>query len=307
MKGLELCERYFEEVGLPALARECGEHLHHMAFGLVGDGSDCYGYDDEISRDHDWGPSFCIWLEKNDFESRGREIQAVYDNLPDEYEGYKRLTSEWGGGRVGVMEIGAFYRRFLSKEGAPESYREWLLIPDNAFAAATNGKVFRDPPGEFSRIRTVLQNHYPEDVRLKKLAARCMTAGQAGQYNLPRCVKRGQEYAARHSEIKFCQDAMSMVFLMNKRYAPFYKWVHRAVRELPLLGEYLYAEIGKVIGEADESQKAATIESICQALISQLRILGLSDSGSDYLPDHGPEVQKRINAPEMSGLSVWVG
>ena len=54
-------------------------------------------------------------------------------------------------------------------------------------------------------------------------------------------------------------------------------------------------------------QKTATIESICQALISELKKLGLSESGSDFLPDHGPELQERINDPEMRNLNVWVG
>jgi hypothetical protein len=307
MKGLELCEKYFNEVGRPALERECAQYMDRMAFGLVGDGSDCYGYDDELSHDHDWGPGFCIWLTKEDFKAAGREIQAVFDNLPHEYQGYTRITSDWGEGRVGVMEIGAFYRRFYSKESAPETYREWLVTPDNAFAAATNGKVFHDPLGEFSKVRTALKSHYPEDVRLKKLAARCMSAGQAGQYNFPRCVKRDQKYAARHSEIKFCQDALFMVFLINKQYAPFYKWVHHAVQELPLLGKYMYDQIGAVLKEADESKKTAVIENICQALIYELKILGISDSESDYLLDHGPEIQKRIIDPEIRGLSVWIG
>jgi len=49
MKGLELCEGYFREEGPPVLKREFGELFDRMAIGLVGDGSECYGYDDEIS------------------------------------------------------------------------------------------------------------------------------------------------------------------------------------------------------------------------------------------------------------------
>jgi hypothetical protein len=307
MKGLELCEKYFHEVGLPALQRECGDLVDRVAAGLVGDGSECYGYDDEISRDHDWGPGFCVWMTGEDYAAAGRKAQAVYSNLPTSFDGYERLTSQWGEGRVGTMEIGAFYNRFIGKGGPPESLREWLLVPDNAFAAATNGKVFHDPLGEFSKIREALLQHYPDDVRLKKLAARCMTTGQAGQYNFPRCAKRGEAYAAHHSETKFSFDAMSMVFLLNRKYAPFYKWLHRAVRELPLIGEETYGRI-KALVEAEEwEKKAELIESITQVIINELRRQGLSDSESDFLPDHGPEVQARIVASEMSDLNVWVG
>lgn len=307
MRGLELCEAYFSEVGRPVLERECAPHYDRMAIGMAGDGSDCYGFDDEISRDHDWGPGFCIWLTREDFEASGDRIQAVYDRLPREHAGHARRTSQWGEGRVGVMEIGAFYRRFLSKEGAPETLREWLLIPDNAFAAATNGKVFRDPLGAFSRIRDLLLGHYPEDVRRKKLAARCMTAGQAGQYNFPRCVKRGHAYAARHTEVKFCFDAMGMVFLLNRRFAPFYKWIHHAVQDLPVLGAYVHEKIEALWAERDDAAKASLIETVCQALIAELRSQGLSDATSDYLPDHGPEVQRRIDDPDMRAVNVWVG
>jgi len=71
MQGLSLCEKYFNEVGLPVLEKECGGLIDRMAFGLVGDGSECYGFDDKISRDHDWGAGFCIWLW---FSSPSRRI-----------------------------------------------------------------------------------------------------------------------------------------------------------------------------------------------------------------------------------------
>lgn len=307
MKGLELCEKYFFEAGLPVLQQKCGDLVDRVAAGLVGDGSECYGYDDEVSRDHDWGPGFCVWMTGADHAAAGKEVQAVYDNLPTSFDGYERLTSQWGGGRLGALEIGAFYRRFIGAGGPPASLREWLVVPDDAFAAVTNGKVFHDPLGEFSKIRKALLEHYPEDVRLKKLAARCMTAGRAGQYNFPRCAKRGETYAARHSEAKFSFDAMSMIFLLNRKYAPFYKWLHRAVRELPLCGEAVYGKIKALVEEEEWEKKAEMIESVSQVIIGELRRQGLSDSESDFLPDHGPDVHARIGASEMRDLDVWVG
>jgi hypothetical protein len=308
MKGLELCERYFREEGQPVLEREFGQLLSRMAIGLVGDGSECYGYDDQISRDHDWGPSFCIWLTKSDYEAVGEKIQKVYDGLPRTYEGYShRLTSQWGGGRVGVLEIEAFYNGFIGPYQPPSNYDEWLLLPENALAAATNGKVFQDPLGEFTKVRSALFQFYPEDVRFKKIASRCMTIGREGQYNFSRCVKRKEFYAAQYAETKFCADAMSMVFLFNKRYAPFYKWIHRALKELPNLGDYLYHSVSDLVEERDYSVKAEQIEAISQALINELRQQGLSDHNSDYLPDHGPVVQQAIQDKRLRERNVWIG
>jgi len=308
MKGLELCESYFQEVALPVLERECKGVLHRMAIGLVGDGSECYGYDDEISQDHDWGPGFCIWLSKNDYETIGHEIQEIYTRLPGIYKGYgPRRNSQWGNGRVGVLEISAFYSQFIGRYQAPSSYDEWMILSENALAAATNGKVFLDSSGKFTQIRHSLLEFYPEDVRLIKIASRCMAIGQAGQYNFPRCVKRGEFYAAQHAETKFCADAMSLVFLLNRRYAPFYKWIHRAIRELSLLGSFMYESIANLVKEHDYRVKAERIEAMSQVLIAELRRQGLTDHPSDFLPDHGPVVQQNIQNIRLRERNILVG
>ena len=49
MQGLELAKRYYEEVGRPMLERDFPELLPRLAAGLVGEGSECLGFDDELS------------------------------------------------------------------------------------------------------------------------------------------------------------------------------------------------------------------------------------------------------------------
>ena len=61
MKGLELSKKYYLEYGLPMLERDFAQYLPFLAIGLVGSGSECLGYDDEISTDHDFEPGFCIF------------------------------------------------------------------------------------------------------------------------------------------------------------------------------------------------------------------------------------------------------
>jgi len=308
MQGLQLCELFFWEKGLPALEKTFENKLDRMAFGLVGEGSDCYGFDDDISQDHDWGPGFCIWLNQHDYKTFGSEVQDVYDCLPSAYKTYgPRVTTQWGKKRVGVLEIQEFYSRFVGKYQPPSNNYEWLAIPENYLATATNGKVFQDNLGVFAGIRKVLLDYYPEDVRLKKIAARCMSIGQAGQYNFPRSIKRGEFYVAQHAQVKFSEDIMYIVFLLNRRYAPFYKWIHRAIKELPVLGSYIYKSILNLVQEYDNKTKVDLIEEISQVIIKELKNQELSNHQSDYLPDHGPLVQHLIQDKKLRETNILVG
>jgi len=308
VKGLELSEKYFNAYGLPLIKDKFSNYADRIAAGLAGDGSECFGFDDEISRDHDWGPSFCIWLVHEDFDKFGYQLQEEISKLPKTFYGYgPRKISNWGEGRIGVFEISQFFLNYIGMDHIPADLEEWLFIPESALATSCNGKVFYDPLGEFTNWRKRLLEFYPEDVRLKKIASRCMTVAQSGQYNFARSVKRGEYFAAQYAETKFCADVISMVFLINKKYAPYHKWMHRAVRELPVLGENIFLKIGDLITSHEYQKKIAIIEDICSLVLKQLRNEGLTDFSGDFLLDHGPIIQSRIKDPSLRGKNVWVG
>lgn len=313
MQGLELSECYFNEIGKPMLAAKFPLYRQHIAAGLVGAGSECFGFDDEISQDHDWGPAFCLWLNRQVYEAIGKDLQTELARLPRAFAGVNgRQESDWGGGRTGVFEIGRFYRQFIGFDHVPADLRQWRVIPETNLATATNGRVFTDPAGEFTAFRESLKQFYPEDIRLKKIACRCMIMAQSGQYNFMRCVRRGELVAAQCAEAEFINTAVSMVFLLNKQYKPFYKWMHRALQQLPVLGKVIYDLCADLTtAHATESvrkvyeRKAELMEAICRHSIGELRRQGLTDSGSDFLLDHGPLVQSRIQDPLIKRISVW--
>jgi len=308
MNGLTLSEQYFHEHGLPMILQSFPLHAQRMACGLVGDGSECFGFDDEISRDHDWGPGFCIWLTREDYEDIAKDLIGKYERLPGTFLGYdSRIQSEWGNERIGVFEIGDFISRYIGYRSVPQNNEEWMIVPESALAAATNGKVFYDPLGEFSSIRNQLLQFYPDDVRIKKMAARCMTIAQSGQYNLERCLKRGDQFSARYSETKFCVDVISLIFLMNRRYTPFYKWMNKALVALPRLGKEIHEKINLLIQTLDSSLKLEIVEDICSMIIAELEAEGLTDSSSTFLLDHGPIIQNKIKDKELRERNVWIG
>jgi len=248
IKGMELSERYFKSVYLPVLEKDFPDLYEKMAAGLAGEGSECFGYDDEMSQDHDFGSSCCIWLTQEDYEKYGRRLSDALESLPKEFMGFRALNiSEWGNDRRGVLNMNDWYYKFLGMETYPSNLYEWRLIPETALATATNGKVFVDNLGEFTKIRDKLSEYFPEDIRLNKIATRCMKIAQSGQYNFSRCMKRNEIVAARMAETEFLDEAVHMIYLLNRRYKPFYKWFHRRLKELPILGEKTYMMIENLV------------------------------------------------------------
>ncbi len=306
MQGLELSRAYFAQCARPLLAECLPLFLEQAAIGLVGEGSECFGFDDEISQDHDWGPAFCLWLPQAEWGEWLDSVEDVLALLPQEFHGHAaRMRPQDRAGRVGPLAIEQFYGRFTNLPEPPQHWRQWRAIPEHFLAVATNGAVFHDARGMFTQYREALLAYYPEDLRLKKIAARCMGMAQAGQYNLPRSLQRGEQGAAMLAAARFAEAALSMTYLLNKRYMPFYKWAHRGVRALPLLGEATWQCVQALAalrwdkGPAVQEEAAAVVETLCVQVADSLRAQGLSTAEGAWLLAHGPAVQSRIATPEL--------
>ncbi len=305
-RALELSEAYFREQAEPSLRATFGPLADRLAAGLVGNGSECFGYDDALSRDHDWGVEFYIWVAEEDREwllrlaEWKRELWVRCPPCEKRAEsGYARPFDP--------MTVGDFYRSLIGVPEVPRTIREWVRAPEEQFALATNGHVFCDPLGAFSAVREELLAYVPEDLRKKRLAACCMALAQTGAYNLTRCAKRDDRVTTRAVVSRFTDRAIAAVFLLNRAYRPYYKWAFRRMGELPTLGSEMSAlllELTEVEGFGDDAlaRRCRAAERVCALIVGELRRQGLVASQDDFMDALGLEIQSHIADPFLSVL-----
>ena len=307
MRGLDEARALYAEYGAPMLHEKFPAWEGRIAVGLAGHGSECFGFDDELSRDHDFPQGFCLWLDDETDRAIGVPLARAYRALPF---GAARERSAMGEVSRGVLRIDAFYRRYTGSAGAPESVMQWLSLPSHALAEATNGEVFRDDQGAFTAIRQTLLNGMPEDVRLKKLAARVITMAQAGQYNYPRCVRHGEQGAAMLALTEFVNAACAAVYLLNHRHMPYYKWQFRAMEgleKLPNLREALEFLLTADNDEQGRILKSAVVEDVCASVVRELKGQRLTHGSWDYLEPHAYEIIEHIESKELRSMHIMEG
>jgi len=307
MNGLETAEQFYETAGKKMIHEKFPEYESRIAAGLSGQGSDCAGFDDAVSKDHDAGTGFCLWITPEDEETIGFPLMRSYTKLAKEYNApsFTRNPS-YIAGKYGVMTAGDFFMHQIGRCTLPKTWREWFVIPEHALFTATSGKVFRDDLGVFSDFRDALKNNCPDDVRYKKIAAHLALAAQSGQYNYPRCLKHGETGASLLALSEFANHILYILFELNDRYTPFYKWRFRASRSLPQYSD-VSGHLEKILTDfsASPSQKKAAIEMTAAEITRILNEKNLSSlPGEYYLEAQALQVMHKIRDPEISSLHL---
>lgn len=306
MKGLELAELYYREYE-GQIKAILGDDFERVSIGLCGQGSECFGFDDDISKDHDFGPGFCIFTDEEIYGRYGERLEQFYAELPVELMGSRRLVSSHGQGRVGVCKTKDFYFANLGIDHAPENLFQWYQLPEERLAMVTNGELFHDGNDEFSKMRKILQKGYPLEVMLKKLASRFAVMAQAGQYNYKRCLARRDYVAAYFALNLFMKNAISAIYLLNGAYMPFYKWAYHGMKELSVLKELqpLFAALASsrcgiaYVDAGEQGEKAydagVLIEAVCGEIVKECVSRGLLESPVDFLDDGVAMLQANIS------------
>lgn len=281
VSGMELSRAFYEQCGRPMIAEKFPEYEGKIAVGLVGKGSDCFGYDDASSTDHDWGPEFCMWVTEETYAAIGKELEAAYEGLPTEFNGYKRMKKKVAKERRGLFTIPDFFTKSV---GAP-CYEQvnWRGMHDYSLAAVTNGEIFRDDEGIFSAEREKFFSGYPENIRYLKMADSAAKFSQAGQYNYQRMLKRGDKVTAQIMMADCAREAMKLQHYIDGVFPPHDKWLCRSLAA---------SEKGRVLAGLLEGLPD-TVEEIGSFLADELYAGNYISDSDAYLDSHSDELSKK--------------
>lgn len=300
MKGIEICRRYYQEYGIKMIHEKFPEYENRIAVGLVGEGSDCFGFDDEFSRDHDWGPDFCMWVTDEVYETIGKELEEAYRELPEEFQGYRRTKSEQGVNRRGVNTISGFYGRILGALRYEEI--DWKNVDDARLAAAVNGEVFRDDEGIFTEFRNRLLEGYPAAIRDLKLAEDMAAYSQNAQYNYFRIRERNDRLTADMVLLDGMRAAMKLLHHMRNQYPPHDKWLLKSLEGVAG-GEQVAALLRRMYGCMKED-RSKTVRDLTEELgrfFAMELYAGNDISDIDpYLDSHTEELLKRAKMDQLN-------
>lgn len=252
--GLELSRRFFEQEVEPALGSAYPELLYGAA--LLGRGSEVLGFDDAVSRDHNWEPRVLIFLRPEDHSRNGEAIgQHLRRAVPAQFAGQATDYS--------IFTVQHFFRQHLEIDTDSDlEARDWLTLPEQRLRMITAGAVFRDQVG-LQSVRDRL-SYYPHDVWLYLLAAgwwrvhpEINLVGRAGSV--------ADELGSALIGNQLVQDLMRLCFLMERQYAPYSKWFGTAFSHLRCA-----AELSPVLWQVVRAETWPERESALLAAYEQL-------------------------------------
>ncbi|MCP4422017.1 MAG: DUF4037 domain-containing protein, partial [Chloroflexi bacterium] len=236
IKGLDLCEQFFQEAIRPFL----NNHFPNLRYaaGRLGDGSDVLGFDTPQSRDHDWGPRATLFLAEADLANVSPAInEMLRQELPLTFNGYPTHYGRNTDGTYGlqftkVKPITHLIKmttavRFTQEHLALDATKslqpaDWLRIPSQKLATIRYGRLFYDPLGEMTAVRQQL-HFYPHDVWLYLLAGQWKRLAQEEPL-VGRTGDVGDDLGSRIIAARQIHNMMRLAFLMEKAYAPYCKW-----------------------------------------------------------------------------------
>ena len=304
LKGHTYCKILFYEIFLPVLKERFPDVLPRLSAGVIGVGSDVLGADDELSYDHDWGPSKCqLLLPEPDIAAYGSSIsEALEAVIPDEFLGIDTTTLRPK--TIGISTINAVYRGFHASAYPPVTIEEWAAADDNNLCYASSGFVLYDPSNALSERISAFQNaYYPTDIWKWKIARDLWGIWHYGDYNSwYRLAKRGDGIGLLIGQGVFVESTLRLLCLLNKHFPVYWKWLHWQVQSLPKWIDLIEPSLKELESANNHEMRGEIIHTICQSIREILYKM-------DLLPDTewrnfmgSQEVVQQIKSTQVKAL-----
>ena len=159
--------------GLPFLEKEFPDLVGRITAGRI-EGSDVIGGDDQISRDHNWGPQFSLFLSAEEYDKHAEEVSEKMNRsaLPK----WKGCWVDGAGDKnVLVEHVPHWIEENIGFAKLPQSDQDWgIIVRDRRFGGSVearesalyflrHGALWLDTNEEFAQWRKALER-YPEQV-----------------------------------------------------------------------------------------------------------------------------------------------
>jgi Domain of unknown function (DUF4037) len=275
VSGGELARRFHADVVAPLLARAM-PGLGYAA-GRLGSGSDVLGFDDAMSRDHDWGCRLTLLVDEADRDAVPRIAALLERELPGSYLGHPvRFPVTWDSSRthnVDVATVGGFATGRLGVDpagGLP--VLDWLVLTGQSVLEVIAGPVFTDRTAQLAPVRAALR-WYPPDVERYVLAAGWQRLSQEMPM-VGRSAERGDELGSRLLSARLADDLMWLAFAVSRRWPPYAKWRGTAFQSLDVAPD-LSGPLAAAAAAPDWRDRESGLAEACEVLLNAQRARGL--------------------------------
>jgi hypothetical protein len=269
MNGLEISKRFAREWLLPFIERELPDLGSHAAVGRFM-GSDVLGADDDLSRDHNWGPTLEVYVDDDYAIGDGELVARLNGAAPAEFLGFRRPGGH--DAAVTLRRTDAFIGSVFGV--APQHPRDWMPCAarleeiESFLYFFRHGALFHDGSGRLTALRERYR-FYPEDIHRLRLAACFYDIAHYGEYNfVRRLVERNDAIAMQIALGHFSKAVMRLHFYLDRDYAPYWKWLPHEFRKRGY-SRSIDEELTALPGRAAADQ-AKSIQRVCDELRERL-------------------------------------
>jgi hypothetical protein len=221
MRGAELSHDFYVDAVRPVLDVVLVNMGHAAA--LVGRGSEVLGFDDLMSRDHDWRARVNIFLPAGtgpgDIQKIGLEVSR---RVPPSFHG---VSTE--------CTVDTFAHYVASQLNidvtTPIHAADWITLQPHRLRALAASVVHHDDIGVSDGLLAL--SYYPKDVWLYLLAAAWWRLHP--EFNLVgRTGYVGDDLGSAVLAAALVKQLMGLCFLVERTYPPYSKWLGSAFQQL---------------------------------------------------------------------------